>query len=107
MTINQALSDDAPGYVSLVVIAEIAWVLESGYRLDRPELFQALDGLLSTRALMVERAEIVRYALRIFAHSTADFADCLIARLAHAAGCEKILTFDRNAAKHSGMTLLR
>jgi predicted nucleic-acid-binding protein len=56
--------------------------------------------------LIVERAEIVWKALRIFQTSNVDFADCLIERSAAAAGCERTMTFDRSAAKNAGITLL-
>jgi predicted nucleic-acid-binding protein len=46
-------------------------------------------------------------ALLVFADGKADFADCLIERTAASAGCEQTLTFDVNAAKHAGMTVIR
>jgi predicted nucleic-acid-binding protein len=36
----------------------------------------------------------------------ADFADCLIASSARAAGCSQTVTFDRNAARDAGLQLL-
>jgi len=48
----------------------------------------------------------VSQALRKFGDSRTDFADCLIERSGHAAGCEHTFTFDRDAAG-SGMRLLR
>ena len=58
---------------------------------------------MRTKELVVEHAEVVLKALRVYAGSKADFADCLIERCAHAAGCDEIMTFDRNAAKTAGM----
>ena len=65
-----------------------------------------LEALLRTKELMVERAEVVWKAVRIYRGSKADFADCLIACAASAAGCERTMTFDRGAAKHAGMSLI-
>jgi predicted nucleic-acid-binding protein len=62
--------------------------------------------LLRTKELVVERAETVWKALRIFQRSNADFADCLIERSAAALGCAKTMTFDRGAAKSAGMALI-
>jgi predicted nucleic-acid-binding protein len=45
-------------------------------------------------------------ALRAFEPAQADFADCLLARSAAFAGCEKTMTFDRGAAKSAGMILI-
>lgn len=102
----ESLSGEAPGFVPLVSIVELAWVMSSAYELDRDQLVVALEGLLRAKELVIERAEIVWKALRVFASANADFADCLIARSAAAAGCERTMTFDRGAVKNGGMTLL-
>jgi predicted nucleic-acid-binding protein len=102
----ESLSADAPGFVPLVAVVELAWVLSSAYDLKREQLVQAFEGLLRTKELVIERAEVVWQALRAFQAANTDFADCLIARSAASAGCEKTMTFDRDAAKSAGMTLL-
>jgi predicted nucleic-acid-binding protein len=56
--------------------------------------------------LVVEGAETIWKALRLFVRSTADFADCLVERSAAAAGCVRTMTFDRGAAKICGMALV-
>jgi predicted nucleic-acid-binding protein len=94
------------GFVSLVAVIELNWVLSSGYNLDRSQIVQALETLLRSRELVVEGAETVWKALRLFARSQADFADCLIARAAAAGGCVRTMTFDRGAAKYCGMALV-
>jgi predicted nucleic-acid-binding protein len=102
----ESLSAEAPGFVPLVAVVELAWVLSSAYDLKREQLVQAFEGLLRTKELVIERAEVVWKALRAFQSANADFADCLIARSAASAGCEKTMTFDRGAAKNAGMMLL-
>jgi predicted nucleic-acid-binding protein len=101
-----SLSADSPGFLSLIVIAELVWVLEVSYRFKKNEIEQVLETLLRSKELAVERAEIVLQALRKFSVSQADFADCLIERSGHAAECQYTVTFDRNAAKCAGMKLL-
>ena len=102
----ESLSAEAPGFVSLICVVELAWVLYSAYELDKAQLTASLEGLLRTKELVVDRAEIVWKALRIYQSSNSDFADCLIERSAAALGCEKTMTFDRGAAKNAGMTLV-
>ena len=102
----ESLSTDAPGFVSLVSIVELSWVLSSAYALDRAQLVQAIEGLLRTKEIVVDRAEVVWKAVRVYRRANADFADCLIERSAAAAGCERTMTFDRGAAKGCGMTLV-
>jgi predicted nucleic-acid-binding protein len=48
----------------------------------------------------------VAKAVRVYRAGSADFADCLIERIAASAGCEKTMTFDVAAAKTVGMTLI-
>ena len=102
-----SLSQDSPGFLSLIVIAELVGVLEVSYRFKKNEIEHVLDTLLRSKELVIERAEIVAQALREFSASRADFADCLIERSGHAAECQYTVTFDQNAASSAGMKLLR
>jgi predicted nucleic-acid-binding protein len=102
----ESLTPQSPGFVPLVSVIELGWVLSSAYELDRNQLVDAFEGLLRTKELVVERAEIVWKALRVLQATNGDFADCLISCSAAAAGCQKTMTFDRGAAKSSGMTLI-
>jgi predicted nucleic-acid-binding protein len=102
----ESLSAESPGFVPVVSVVELGWVLSSAYDLDRNQLIEAFEGLLRTKELVVERAEIVWKALRVVQSTNADFADCLISCSAVVAGCPKTMTFDRGAAKAAGMTLL-
>jgi len=102
----ESLSAESPGFVPLVSVVELAWVLSSAYELDRTQLVEAFEALLRTKEIVVDRAETVWKALRVFQSANADFADCVIERSASAAGCERTMTFDRGAVKGCGMTLV-
>jgi predicted nucleic-acid-binding protein len=101
-----ALTVDAPGWISIVSVIELVWVLGGSYGLDRTQLADALEALLRTKELRVDRAEVVWKAVRGYRGSKADLADCLIACSATSAGCDCTMTFDRGAAKHTGMSLI-
>ncbi len=101
-----SLSADSPGFLSLIVIVELVWVLDVSYRFKKSEIERVLETLLRSKELVIERAEIVAQALRKFSAGRADFADCLIERSGHAAECQYTVTFDRNAARAAGMKLL-
>jgi predicted nucleic-acid-binding protein len=102
----QSLTPESPGYVSLVALIELAWVLRSRYPLSKMQLIQCLERLLDYPELVVEDHAAVTLALRRFSQFKADFADCLIERLGHAAGCRQTVTFDVDASRFAGMTLL-
>jgi len=103
----ESLTVDAPGFVSLVSVVELGWVLSSCYDLTRDQVAQAFEALLRTKELVIDRADQVLKALRVFKASSADFADCLIERTAASAGCDRTMTFDVGAAKVAGMTLIQ
>jgi predicted nucleic-acid-binding protein len=106
-TFIESLSAEKPGFVALVVIAELAWVLQKSYRSTRQDISRVLESLLRTKAFVVERAELVWPALRQFASGRADFSDCLVERCANAAGCQDTVTFDHVASTEARMRLLR
>jgi predicted nucleic-acid-binding protein len=103
----RSLTADEPGFISLVTIAELTWVLETCYRFDKVELVEVLDTLVASQEVKLERAEVVSQALRMFSAGTADFSDYLIERSGHAAGCMYTFTFDQEAATSAGMRLLK
>jgi len=103
----ESLEADRPGFIGMVSIVELYWVLTSCYDLTNDQVRQALDLLLRTRQIVVDQADQVLRALKVFETGKADFADCLIERAAAAAGCEKTMTFDVSAARHTGMTLIQ
>lgn len=100
--IEKECSAAMPGYVGLVVLAEVVWVSESRYGATRREVADLVRRLLSIRQLVVQEAEVAWKALRMFESGKADFADCLIERTAVGAGCTRTMTLDKRA----GMTLL-
>lgn len=104
--IVESLEGVGSGYVTLVSIVELVWVLSASFELTRSQVAQALDGIIRTKQFKIENADQVIRALRVFKVGKSDFADCLIERSADSAGCEKTITFDVNASKHAGMILI-
>lgn len=103
---EKTLSVEEPGFVSLVTMCEVAWVLAECYAADRSRIRAVLQGLLETRQIVVESAELAWRALRAWEGSAADFSDALIGEVALAAGAKKVLTFDKAAAKLPSFALL-
>lgn len=102
------LTKERPGFVSSVVLAEVAWVLSRAYKSTRSEIAQAIEGLLRSAELIVENPDAAYRALGAYQPSTsAEFADALIAQTAALAGASETVTFDQNAAATPGMRLLR
>ena len=103
---ERTLSVDNPGFVSIVVICEIAWALAECYAADRERLRTVIEGLLGTRQIIVESPALVWKALRSWRGSAADLSDALIGELAAAQGATETVTFDKAAARLAGFALL-
>lgn len=103
----ESLTAEEQGFIAMASVVELVWVLQSCYQATKSEIADVLETLLRTKELVVERADVVWQALRRFADSKADFADCLIERCASAADCDYTVTFDRKAAKSAGMRQIR
>ncbi|WP_296644187.1 PIN domain-containing protein [Roseinatronobacter sp.] len=101
-----ALTETVPGFISREVLIELVWVLERAYRLSKPDIAGALDGLLASAELEIEDADAVGSALELYRNDGFGFADLMIAAAARRAGASELLTFDRKAAQLPGVRLL-
>jgi predicted nucleic-acid-binding protein len=104
--IMASLTKEEPGWVGLVTVVELCWVMESRMRAGKTAVCNTLDRLLMFETVMVEQSDSVAAAVRQFRTTRADFADCLIAASARVAGCLKTMTFDEIAARDAGMELI-
>jgi predicted nucleic-acid-binding protein len=104
--IRDNCSSDDPGYVSHITLVELVWTLAKAYQFSREDISRAVEQILETAQLDVESSNDVAAALKEYRKGPADFADCLLARVNAAAGCDYTITFDRKAAKLTGFKLL-
>ena len=101
-------SADDPAFVSAVVLAELAWVLDRAYGFSNERIEGVFDWVMESANIVVERADLVERALSLAHTARAGIADCIIAAVATDAGASKIVTFDKPAAKRiPGMELLK
>ena len=76
-TLMESLTDQAPGFVSLVTLVELVWVMQGAYKAKKADVVVILQMLLQTREVAIENTEVALQALAHFADSKAGFADCL------------------------------
>ena len=101
-----SLEASSAGYVTLVTVTELNWVLESVYGVTRHQFVEVMQTLMALNTIKLDRAAVVASAVRVYSSSKADFSDCLIERLSASAGCDQTMTFDKAAAKMAGMVLI-
>ncbi|MDX2221666.1 MAG: type II toxin-antitoxin system VapC family toxin [Rhodospirillaceae bacterium] len=92
------LSPENPGFVNHIVLVEFVWVLDRTYRFSRDRIARALDELLNSERLVIERQHIVERALKIYKSTRLDLADILINYVNEMYGCTSTLTLDRGQA---------
>jgi predicted nucleic-acid-binding protein len=101
-----SLTIKEPGWIGIVTILELVWVMESKFRMGRAAISGMLSQLLGRDEIVIEKDSVLQNAVQLFRSGNVDFADCLIASSAKAAGCLRTMTFDRIAARDAGMELI-
>ncbi len=103
--IERRLTEDRPGFISLVILLETVWVLDRAYALSAAQIAQAIERILQADTLVIQNEQEVFTAMIAFKAGEAGFADALIGALGAWAGCSATLTFDRKAARLSTFQL--
>jgi predicted nucleic-acid-binding protein len=101
--IEDGLSSVNPGFISLVTMCELIWVLEDVFSFSTDRVARVIRFLLETRQIEVEQDALVARAL---ASGHRDLADAIIHYIGHANGCTKTVTFDKKFARLDGVELL-
>jgi predicted nucleic-acid-binding protein len=104
--IEQMLTADSPGFVSIIVMAETVWVLERSYGQSNVQLANIIERVLQIANLRTESEQVVFEAMVAIKQNRASFADALIGALHARAGCTTTVTFDRRAARLREFELL-
>jgi len=104
--IEKSLTTDVPGYINHITLCEIVWVLQRCYDVTNQQLRDIIEGLLTTKQLIVENVEVAWKALRAYDANSADFCDALIGQANIHRGCEHTVTFDKKAASLPEFDLL-
>ena len=100
--LERELTDSDPGFVSLVAIAETAWVLGRVYDFTDGEIAAAIERVMQTDRLVVQSEQEVFTATVALRDGRGSFGDALIAAMGARAGCSHTLTFDRAALRLPG-----
>jgi predicted nucleic-acid-binding protein len=98
---------DGGAWVSLIVLAEVAWVVSAVYQRTHAQVAAGIEVLLEHDHLVVQDADIVAKAVVAYRkHPSVGFSDCLILEQARKAGHLPLGTFDRKLARLDGAVRL-
>jgi len=101
--IERRLTEENPGFVSVVAMVETVWVLDRAYGLGSDKIAAAIERTLQVDAIVVENEQEVFTAMIALKQGKGLFADAIILALGARAGCSCTLTFDQKASRLSGL----
>ncbi|MBF0265710.1 MAG: type II toxin-antitoxin system VapC family toxin [Gammaproteobacteria bacterium] len=103
--IENKLDSQNPGFISLIVLIEVVWVLKISYQQNKADLSNVIESLLTTKQLMIEKPASAYKALRYWQNGNGDFSDALTAVISKENGCQNTLTFDKKATSVGMMSV--
>jgi predicted nucleic-acid-binding protein len=104
--IDNDCTAERPGYVNLVVLVELVWVLKCTPGWSRNEICTVVSDFLLADNLALEQPQLVAEALEKFRGGGADFADFIIVAMNHSADAKPTVTIDKDASKQPGFVKL-
>ena len=94
-------------FIPALVVLETIWVLESVYEVTRQEILDSIEQLLLMPILEFEAQSAIRSFVTSARENKTDLSDLLIAYSARFAGCECVITFDKEASNLELFELLK
>lgn len=88
-------------WTNFFVIAEIEWVLRSGYELNKQKIVLYLKRILALENLKIDNQEILIEALVLYETINVDLVDCINALLLKKKQITDIYSFDKYFNKFS------
>lgn len=83
-------------FITDLVLAEIVWVLESYYGLDRKTIREKVEKVLNTRNLECAGREIVLNALALYEEKGIDYADAYNACILKINAITEVYSYDKH-----------
>ncbi len=97
--IEHQLTEEWPGFISLVTMVETVWVLHRVYGLSNNEVAEAVERILQADTLLVQNEQETFTAMMALKLGAGSFSDALIGALGAWAGCKVALTFDKKVKR--------
>ena len=104
--IEQRLTKNNPGFISVVVMVETVWALKHVYSLGDDQIAAAIQRILQIEVFLIEHRLAIYIAMKALTQRRGSFADALIGAISRRVGCTRTLTFDHKAVRLPGFELL-
>ncbi len=93
-------------FIDNIVICELIWVLERGYKYSKSKIIEVLNEILLTLEFNFEDQKILWLSVEEYSKSNADFSDILIGKLNNSKSCVSTYTFDVKSSTLPTFTLV-
>ncbi len=94
-------------FIPLLVVLELVWVLDSVYDCSREEIVNSIEELTMMPIIQFEKLDIIHALIKDGKRTSIDLPDLLICNSSIASGCEKMITFDKEASRYQLFELLK
>jgi predicted nucleic-acid-binding protein len=103
------LAAAAPGELLLadLVLAEVVYVLESVYELDRLAVAAAARAVVTFPAIAVEDPQLLLRAVEVYENDRLDFAEAYLVASAERSGVRAVASFDKTVRRVASVELIQ
>ncbi len=93
-------------FINNIVLCELIWVLERGYKYSKTEIISVLRAISTTIEFVFEDHNILWLSINEYEKTNADFSDILLGKINTKNGCTRSYTFDQSAGQLSEFSVL-
>jgi predicted nucleic-acid-binding protein len=99
----------APGELLLadLVLAEVVYVLQSVYDLDRPAVAEAARAIVTFPAIAVDDPQLLLRAVEVYENDRLDFAEAYLVASAERSGVRAVASFDKTVRRVASVELIQ
>ena len=103
------LAAAAPGELLLadLVLAEVVYVLESVYDLERPAVAEAARAIVTFPAIAVADPQLLLRAVEVYENDRLDFAEAYLVASAERSGIGAVASFDKTIRRVTSIELIQ
>ena len=103
------LAAAAPGELLLadLVLAEVVYVLESVYDLERPAVAEAARAIVTFPAIAVDDPQLLLRAVEVYENDRLDFAEAYLVASAERSGIGAVASFDKTIRRVTSIELIQ
>jgi predicted nucleic-acid-binding protein len=93
---KKAVEEKESIFTTELVIAEIIWVLESFYELEKEEVQDKVEKILNTPNLICPHKDLILSALTLYSEKNIDYIDAYNALILKEKGIEELYSYDKD-----------